>query len=142
MESVQPESGGTVPTFRLNVRLHSQLMEPRARAPVPTASDGRLRTLPEPPFPRHPELLDDAGVDFDALEHAAVEGRRKWTRPQILNALRAWAVPYLTSRVLPGDFHPIVAYLFTEWKCNIDCHYCWAFNNTVKGMTEDVARAR
>jgi hypothetical protein len=20
-----------------------------------------------------------------------------------------------------------VAYLFTEWKCNVDCHYCWAF---------------
>jgi MoaA/NifB/PqqE/SkfB family radical SAM enzyme len=33
-----------------------------------------------------------------------------------------------------------VAYLFTEWKCNLDCHYCWAFDNRVKGMTEDVAR--
>ena len=42
--------------------------------------------------------------------------------------------------MLPGDFHPIIAYLFTEWKCNLDCHYCWAFDNTVKGMTEDTAR--
>jgi hypothetical protein len=93
MESVQPESGGTVPTFRLDVQLHSQLMEPRSRTPVPTAADGRPHTLPEPAFPRHPKLLDDAGVDFEALERAAVEGRRKWTRAQILNALRAWAVP-------------------------------------------------
>jgi hypothetical protein len=23
---------------------------------------------------------------------------------------------------------------------NLDCHYCWAFDNRVKGMTEDVAR--
>src|SRR6266571_9231639 len=38
------------------------------------------------------------------------------------------------------SFHPIIAYLFTEWKCNLDCHYCWAFDNSVKGMTEDMAR--
>ena len=54
--------------------------------------------------------------------------------------MRGWLFPYLKSRVLPGDFHPIIAYLFTEWKCNLDCHYCWAFNNGVKGMTEEVAR--
>jgi pyruvate-formate lyase-activating enzyme len=41
---------------------------------------------------------------------------------------------------MPGEFHPIIAYLFTEWNCNLDCHYCWAFDNTVKGMTEDTAR--
>jgi hypothetical protein len=30
--------------------------------------------------------------------------------------------------------------LFVEYKCNIDCWYCWSFDNHVKGMTEDVAR--
>ena len=54
--------------------------------------------------------------------------------------MRGWLFPYVRSRVLPGDFHPIIAYLFTEWKCNLDCHYCWAFDNKVKGMTEDVAK--
>jgi MoaA/NifB/PqqE/SkfB family radical SAM enzyme len=49
-------------------------------------------------------------------------------------------VPYFKSRVLPGDFQPIIAYLFTEWKCNLDCHYCWSYDNRVKGMTEDTAR--
>ena len=37
---------------------------------------------------------------------------------------------------MPGDFHPITAYLFLDYKCNLDCWYCWAFNNKVKGMTE------
>jgi MoaA/NifB/PqqE/SkfB family radical SAM enzyme len=27
-----------------------------------------------------------------------------------------------------------------EYKCNLDCWYCPSFDNTVKGMTEDVAR--
>jgi MoaA/NifB/PqqE/SkfB family radical SAM enzyme len=58
----------------------------------------------------------------------------------VLRAMRGWLFPYVRSRVLPGDFHPIIAYLFTEWKCNLDCHYCWAFDNNVKGMTEDTAR--
>jgi len=49
-------------------------------------------------------------------------------------------VPYFKSRVLPGDFQPIIAYLFTEWKCNLDCHYCWSYDNRIKGMTEDTAR--
>ncbi len=49
-------------------------------------------------------------------------------------------LPWIRSRVLPGDFHPIIAYLFNEWKCNLDCHYCWAFDNTVRGMTEDTAK--
>lgn len=53
---------------------------------------------------------------------------------------RGWLVPYLRSRLLPGDFHPITAYLFLEYKCNVDCWYCWSFNNKVPGMTEDVAR--
>jgi len=139
MEGVQSRIAEAVPTFRLNVRLHSQLMQPQARSSVAPATGGP-RKLPDPPFPRHPELLNDDGVDYAALERQAVAGKRKWTRKQVLHALRGWAVPYVKSRLLPGEFHPIVAYLFTEWKCNIDCHYCWAFNNKVKGMTEDVAR--
>ena len=30
---------------------------------------------------------------------------------------------------LPGEFHPLIAYLFNEWKCNLDCNYCWAYDN-------------
>jgi MoaA/NifB/PqqE/SkfB family radical SAM enzyme len=49
-------------------------------------------------------------------------------------------LPYIKSRVKPGEFQPIIAYLFTEWKCNLDCHYCWSYDNRIKGMTEDTAR--
>jgi MoaA/NifB/PqqE/SkfB family radical SAM enzyme len=41
---------------------------------------------------------------------------------------------------MPGEFHPLIAYLFNEWKCNLDCQYCWANDNGVQGMTEDVAK--
>jgi MoaA/NifB/PqqE/SkfB family radical SAM enzyme len=57
-----------------------------------------------------------------------------------MRKVRGWLVPYIRSRVIPGDFHPITAYLFVEYRCNIDCWYCWSFNNNVKGMAEDVAR--
>jgi sulfatase maturation enzyme AslB (radical SAM superfamily) len=60
------------------------------------------------------------------------DGGRHWTPGQIYHAMRGWAFPYIKSRVLPGNFHPIVAYLFTEFKCNLDCHYCYSFDNRVK----------
>jgi MoaA/NifB/PqqE/SkfB family radical SAM enzyme len=91
------------------------------------------RALPEPEFPLRPALLGDQPLDGD--------GTRRWTRAQIYHAMRGWAIPYVKSRLLPGDLHPIVAYLFTEFKCNLDCHYCYSFDNRVKGMTEEVARA-
>lgn len=96
--------------------------------PIPAAA-----TLPDPVFPLRPELLTNEPWPGD--------GERHWTGPQILHALRGWAVPYFQSRVLPGDFHPIIAYLFTDYRCNLDCHYCWSYDNQAKGMTEEVARA-
>jgi MoaA/NifB/PqqE/SkfB family radical SAM enzyme len=95
--------------------------------------------LPEPVFPQHPELLGNDEADLAAHEDALRNGRH-WTSSLVLRSMRGWLFPYIKSRVLPGDFHPIIAYLFTEWKCNLDCHYCWAFDNRVKGMTEDTAR--
>jgi MoaA/NifB/PqqE/SkfB family radical SAM enzyme len=89
--------------------------------------------LPEPVFPLKPDLLTDDELPGD--------GERHWTPAQIYHALHGWAFPYVKSRLLPGDFHPIVAYLFTEFKCNLDCHYCYSFDNRVKGMTEGVAKA-
>lgn len=89
--------------------------------------------LPEPEFPLRPALLADDDLPGDGVRH--------WSSGQIYHAMRGWAFPYVKSRVLPGDLHPIVAYLFTEFKCNLDCHYCYSFDNKVKGMTEEVARA-
>lgn len=126
-------------TFRLDLHLHESLMRPRPKPLVPPAPSGVPLLLPEPVFPQHPELLGD-DPDFERHQREAVEGRRPWTRAQVLRAMRGWMFPYFKSVVSPGDFQPIVAYLFSEWKCNVDCHYCWAFNNAVKGMNEDIAR--
>ena len=120
--------------FRVDVQLHDLLVNKNGRvlkSLLPAA--GEPQSLPEPVFPVRPELqsVPDPEVFPD---------KRAWSAPLIYRAMRGWLFPYVRSRVMPGVFHPIIAYLFTEWKCNLDCHYCWAFDNNVKGMTEDVAR--
>src|SRR3984893_5837512 len=123
---------------RLDVKLHDLLRTPSTSgARVQTADALALAT---PVFPRHPELLTDDALPSDS--HGAPDDPyvRRWTAPQVWRYMGGWLFPYVKSRVLPGDFHPIIAYLFTEWKCNLDCHYCWSFDNNVKGMSEDTAR--
>jgi MoaA/NifB/PqqE/SkfB family radical SAM enzyme len=121
----------TAPKFRIDVDIHNLLMH-TATEPVklPVAKGAKL---PTPVFPRFPEKLSDPGPEV-------IPRTRDWTIPQVYRKMRGWLFPYVRSRVLPGDFHPITAYLFLEYKCNLDCWYCWSFNNQVKGMTEDVAR--
>ncbi|HOK46374.1 MAG TPA: radical SAM protein [Bryobacteraceae bacterium] len=113
-----------------------ELLTKTPQRPAPLPGDDQL-TLPEPVFPQFPEKL--AETHPDDVEKPDPH-RRRWTAPLVIRCLRGWLTPYIRSRVLPGDFHPIIAYLFTEWKCNLDCHYCWAFDNSVKGMTEATAR--
>jgi MoaA/NifB/PqqE/SkfB family radical SAM enzyme len=54
-------------------------------------------------------------------------------------AIRTWVIPYLNSRIHRGEFRPVLCYLFTDWKCNIDCHYCHQFDNNRDGMTVETA---
>ncbi len=145
MSQLQPTSsdaGAGAPSFRLDVQLHDLLKKPGTQKPLvpPPTPSKQLKSLPVPQFPQHPELLTNDPLPAD--EHGSPDDpyKRRWPAPLVYRAIRGWMFPYFKSRVLPGDFHPIIAYLFTEWKCNLDCHYCWAFDNRVKGMTEDVAR--
>ncbi len=126
-----PNSASSNPRFRVDVQLHDLLVKTHRKALLPRPE--QPQTLPEPVYPQHPELADLPDIE-------EIPEKRSWNAPMIYRAMRGWLFPYVRSRVLPGDFHPIIAYLFTEWKCNLDCHYCWAFDNKVKGMTEDVAR--
>jgi MoaA/NifB/PqqE/SkfB family radical SAM enzyme len=121
----------SVPKFRIDVDIHNLLMN-SAPGPVLVPAARNMK-LPEPIFPQYPEKLFDPGPDRPPQT-------RDWTMSQVYRTMRGWLFPYIRSRVLPGDFHPITAYLFVEYKCNLDCWYCWAYNNKVKGMTEDVAR--
>ena len=113
------------PKFRIDVAVNDLLT--RSYAP-PAAPIDRGLTLPAAAFPQHPDKLKDPGP-------ATPPESRKTTAGQVKRAVRGWLVPYLRSRVLPGDFHPITAYLFVEYKCNLDCWYCPSFDNTVKGMS-------
>ena len=100
---------------------------PLRLALLPISGDVKF---PEPVFPQHPEFAQDDD-DEENLARAGA-GKRHWTAPLVFRAMNGWLFPYLKSRVLPRQFHPIIAYLFTEGKCNLDCHYCWAFHNSVK----------
>ncbi|MGA7240279.1 MAG: radical SAM protein, partial [Bryobacteraceae bacterium] len=120
-------------TFRVDVQLHELLVQKNARPKSLLPNPVQPQTLPDPIFPSRPELVNLA-------DPGTVPEKRSWQAAHIYRAMRGWLFPYVRSRVAPGDFHPIIAYLFTEWKCNLDCHYCWAFDNSVKGMTEDVGR--
>src|SRR5215467_9146207 len=140
--SPQPERqldpSASTPQFRLDLPLHQLLYQrPAPEQPKGPVSPTQKQSLPEPVFPRHPELIREPAEDHKP--HVPPE-RRHWTAKHHLRTVRGWLVPYLRSRLLPGDFHPITAYLFLEYKCNLDCHYCWSFDNSVRGMTEDVAR--
>ncbi len=119
------------PKFRIDVAMHDLLMHANPNPPAALPPAGV--TLPEPVFPQHPELLDQSGPE-------TLPDKRGWRPHEIYRKMRGWLFPYIKSRVLPGDFHPITSYLFLDYKCNLDCWYCWAFNNKVKGMTEDTAR--
>jgi MoaA/NifB/PqqE/SkfB family radical SAM enzyme len=115
----------------LPLALHRTDLTGGARLPfmLPPEAPG----LPDPPFPRQPQLLTKTDLPGD--------GERHWTTAQKYHVFRGWVISYFKSRLLPGDFHPIVAYLFTEYKCNLDCWYCYSYDNRVKGMTEQVAKA-
>jgi MoaA/NifB/PqqE/SkfB family radical SAM enzyme len=122
---IKPESA---PAFRVDAGLHQILKQPATPKELGIHdSEGFVEGgLPEPIFPQRPEVM--------------------WKTDRAFNNFKAWrtwkglGAPYFKSRMLPMDLRPLIAYLFTEWKCNLDCHYCWSYDNTIKGMTEPVAR--
>ncbi len=96
--------------------------------------------LPDPVFPQYPDKVGDVEPPAKYVPQPGHVYRSRASAPYIAGALRGWLYPWVKSRVLPGPFHPIIAYFFTEWKCNLDCHYCYSFDNRVTGMSEDTAR--
>ena len=112
------------PAFRIDPKLHQILYKPSSRTVVEPPPEPEA--LPEPPYPIHSDPQPMTKKEY-----------------QKLNAIRAWKTwgsPYFKSIYHRGELRPVIPYLFTEWKCNLDCHYCWSYNNRVKGMTEDTAK--
>ncbi|MGD2125323.1 MAG: radical SAM protein [Desulfobacteraceae bacterium] len=55
-------------------------------------------------------------------------------------AYRSWVVPYLKSRLNTGAFRPVLAFLYTDLNCNLDCHYCYSRGKKIPGMTMQVGK--
>lgn len=126
--TTQEKGEDTAAPFRIDVKLHEVLMDAPVEERSKLVPDGPALTLPEPAYPQK-----TYEGEFDKTEYQHFNGKRVWN---------AWGKPYFASRSLTNrkELRPIISYLFTEWKCNLSCHYCWAFDNRVKGMNEDVAR--
>jgi len=58
-----------------------------------------------------------------------------------IRAIRRWVIPYINSLLHPEQFRPVLCYLYTEWRCNIDCHYCHQYDNTQEGMDIETAKS-
>lgn len=122
--------------YRIDVDLHEILMDDAGpnrpnektvgKGPGPELGEG----LPEPVYPQR-TYSDETDPTHE--EYQRTNALRTW---------EAWAKPYFASRSLKNrkELRPIIAYLFTDYKCNLDCHYCWAYNNSVRGLSEPMAR--
>ncbi len=139
VQQTDQQAGGAIPQFRVDIQVHELLKNSRKKAPAPSLPSTAPKKFPEPVFPQRPELLAQ-DIEMPQRRPGETPYHRRWTPGLIYHHMRGWLFPYVKSRLLPGDFHPLIAYLFTEWKCNLDCHYCWAFDNRVKGMSEETAR--
>ena len=129
MSYVEKESTSKpVPSFRIDADLHDVLKRPPLRKDEPLYEVDEVVSggLPEPIYPQRPEVM--------------------WATDRQYHNFKAWrtwkglGAPYFKSRLMPGQLRPLIAYLFSEWKCNLDCHYCWSYDNKVRGMTEPVAK--
>jgi MoaA/NifB/PqqE/SkfB family radical SAM enzyme len=130
LDQVGTQNTATAPApaqqFRIDVPLYTLLQKTQERSALPISTDPVA--LPDPVFPQVKRTKD---LKQSGLFYHANNGVR---------AFRRWLMPYIQSRIMADEFRPLLSYLFTEWKCNLDCHYCWAFENSVKGMTEEVAK--
>jgi MoaA/NifB/PqqE/SkfB family radical SAM enzyme len=126
VEPTMPHEEPAPPPFRIDVPLYTLLQKSSTRSELDKAPEAV--TLPEPDFPQMKAAME---MKRSGFVYHANNGMR---------AFRRWLIPYIQSRVMSDEFRPLLSYLFTEWKCNLDCHYCWAFDNSVKGMTEEVAK--
>jgi hypothetical protein len=116
------------PSFRIDVGLHDMLKDSHALKDLDDPIGAVEGGLPEPVFPQYP----------DAPERWKTE--RAYNNFKRLRTWKGLGAPYFKSKMMPWELRPLISYLFSEWKCNLDCHYCWSYDNSIKGMTEPVAK--
>ena len=121
----------STPQFRGDLAFSEMLAHSATKPPTPAAPGAS--TLPDAELPRLPKALQGPGLE-------AAPDKRIWSGAHIYRKMRGRLSPYIRSGLLPGDFHPITAHFFVQYKCNLDWWYCWAFDNRVNDTSEDVAR--
>jgi MoaA/NifB/PqqE/SkfB family radical SAM enzyme len=114
--------------FRVDAALHDLLKNSAIRRDEPLYEPDQTveAGLPQPVYPQRPNVMWPIDRDYYRFK-----------------AWRTWkglGAPYFNSRIRSRQLRPLIAYLFSEWKCNLDCHYCWSYDNKVKGMTEQTAK--
>ena len=95
--------------FRLDVPLHQLLQQPSREVSPQPPTLGKAETLPTAVFPQCPELFHDLDEqDIAAHETVLQTGKRHWPASKAMKTMRGWMFPYFKSRILPGEFQPIV----------------------------------
>lgn len=89
-----------------------------------TGVRARTAGLPVAVYPQRPP--DSRELDYNRFN------RRR--------AVKTWLFPYFQCLLHSRGLRPLLAYLFTDFKCNLQCHYCWASDNRRPGMTGETAR--
>ena len=56
-------------------------------------------------------------------------------------AVRRWVIPWLASRLHGEEFRPLLCCLYTDWRCKIDCRYCFQYDDDRPWMTLETARS-
>jgi MoaA/NifB/PqqE/SkfB family radical SAM enzyme len=114
------------PQFRVDAKLRDVLLTPSA--PRSSAQSALVveEGLPEPVYPQY--------------TYPRWPTERKFYNYKAWRTWKSLGAPYFKHRLMPGEIQPLISYLFSEWKCNLDCHYCWSYDNSVKGMTDQTAK--
>jgi hypothetical protein len=144
--STQQESQSLPPRptqpFRPDMPLHDLLEKPAESPPAGAEREPRTSAvLPSPAFPQQSALLHESdSTDVAAHEANRQTGTRHWPTSKNSQTMCGWMFRDLKHRVLPGEFQPLIANPFAEWKCNVDSHYCCSVDNRITGLTEHTAR--
>lgn len=121
-----PATKETVPAFRVDPEFLHRLKTPGAMEPLPEPEGPVEGGLDEPVYPQY--------------TYPRWESERQFNNYKAWRTWKSLGAPYFRSRLRPGQVRPLISYLFTEWKCNLDCHYCWSYENSVHGMSEPTAK--
>ncbi len=89
-------------------------------------------------------------------QHSTPRSKRKWfnrhNKPRekahnnkyymnnFTRAYRSWLVPYAKARFFYKTFRPILSFLYTDLRCNVDCHYCYIQDRKIPGMSMQTAK--